>query len=104
MRFLHRVAGLAFIDRVRSSGIGRELGEVSLLRHIERSQLRLFGHLIWMPSGRLPLEVFQALPTGRIPQVLKEYAGEIISSGLGTLGHLRRSKKTLLGKGIFGLL
>lgn len=33
-----------------------------LLVHIERSQLRSFGHLIRMPPKCLPLEVFQACP------------------------------------------
>jgi len=59
MSFLCRVTGLSFRDRVRSSDIRRELG---------RSQLRWFGHLIRMPPGRLPLEVFRARPTGRRPR------------------------------------
>jgi len=28
----------------------------------------IFGHLIQMPTGRLPLEVFQARPTGKRPR------------------------------------
>jgi len=39
--------------------------ELSLEFRVERSQLRWFGHLILMPPGRLPLEVFQSRPTGR---------------------------------------
>jgi len=53
---------------VRSSDIRRELGVNPLLLRVERSQLRWFGHLIRMPSGRLPLEVFRARPTGRRPR------------------------------------
>jgi len=68
MSFLRRVAGLSLRDRVRSSDIMRELGVEPLLLRIERSQLRWFGHLIRMPPGRLPLEVFQARPTGRRPR------------------------------------
>ena len=68
MSFLRRVAGLSLRDRVRSSDIRRELGVESLLLRVERSQLRWFGHLIRMPPGRLPLEVFQARPTGRRPR------------------------------------
>jgi len=65
MSFLHRVAGLSLRDRVRSSDIRRELRVEPLHLRIEKSQLRCFGHLIWMPPGRLPLEVFQARPTSR---------------------------------------
>lgn len=68
MSFLRRVAGLSLRDRVRSSDIRRELGVEPLLLRVERSQLRWFGHLIRMPPGRLPLEVFRARPTGRRPR------------------------------------
>ncbi len=33
----------------------------------ERSQLRWFGHLVRMPPGCLPVEVFQAHPAGKRP-------------------------------------
>uniref|UniRef100_A0A8C2ZPF1 Reverse transcriptase domain-containing protein n=1 Tax=Cyclopterus lumpus TaxID=8103 RepID=A0A8C2ZPF1_CYCLU len=68
MSFLRRVAGLSLRDRVRSSDIRGELGVESLLLRVERSQLRWFGHLVRMPPGRLPLEVFRARPTGRRPR------------------------------------
>lgn len=68
MSFLRRVAGLSLRDRVRSSDIREGLGVEPLLLHIERSQLRWFGHLVRMPSGRLPWEVFRACPTGRRPR------------------------------------
>jgi len=63
MSFLRRVSGLSLRDRVRSSDIRRELGVEPLLLRVEGSQLRWFGHLI-----RIPLEVFQARPTGRRPR------------------------------------
>ena len=68
MSFLRRVAGLTLRDRVRSTDIREELGVEPLLLHVERSQLRWFGHLIRMSPGRLPLEVFRARPTGRRPR------------------------------------
>ncbi|KAK9541149.1 hypothetical protein VZT92_001216 [Zoarces viviparus] len=68
MSFLRRVAGLSLRDRVRSSVIRGELGVEPLLLRVERSQLRWFGHLIRMPPGRLPLEVFQARSTGKRPR------------------------------------
>lgn len=68
MSFLRRVAGLSLRDRVRSSDIRERLGVEPLLLRIERSQLRWFGHLVRMPSGRLPGEVFRACPTGRRPR------------------------------------
>jgi len=60
MSFLRRVSGLSLGERVRSSAIRRELG-VSL------SQLRWFGHLIRMPPGRLPLDVFLPRDPGEDP-------------------------------------
>ncbi|KAJ8012365.1 hypothetical protein DPEC_G00041950 [Dallia pectoralis] len=68
MGFLRKVAGLSLRDRVRSSVIREELGVEPLLLCIERSQLRWFGHLVRMPPGRLPKEVFQARPAGRRPR------------------------------------
>ncbi|MDF4355499.1 hypothetical protein P3445_23705, partial [Vibrio parahaemolyticus] len=68
MSFLRGVAGLSLRDRVRSSDIWRELGVEPLLLHIERGRLRWFGHLVRMPSGSLPWEVFRACPTGRRPR------------------------------------
>uniref|UniRef100_A0A8D0DB40 C2H2-type domain-containing protein n=1 Tax=Sander lucioperca TaxID=283035 RepID=A0A8D0DB40_SANLU len=62
MGFLRRVAGVFLRDRVRSSVIREELGVEPLLLRVERSQLRWFGHLVRMPPGRLPREVFQARP------------------------------------------
>lgn len=68
MSFLRRVAGLSLRDRVRSSVIREELGVEPLLLRIEKSQMRWLGHLIRMPPGRLPGEVFRARPTGRRPR------------------------------------
>ncbi|TWW60956.1 hypothetical protein D4764_05G0010460 [Takifugu flavidus] len=67
MSFLCRVAGLSHRDRVRSSSIREELGVEPLLLHIERSQMRWLGHLVRMPPGRLPGEVFRACPSRRPP-------------------------------------
>ncbi|KAK0151875.1 putative uncharacterized transposon-derived protein F52C9.6 [Merluccius polli] len=55
-------------DRVRSSVIREELGVDPLLLRVERSQMRWLGHLVRMPPGRLPGEVFRACPTGRRPR------------------------------------
>ncbi|XP_049451749.1 acetylserotonin O-methyltransferase 2 isoform X2 [Epinephelus fuscoguttatus] len=54
--YLRRVAGLSLRDRVRSSDIREGLGVDPLLLHIERSQLRWFGHLVRMPFGHLLLD------------------------------------------------
>uniref|UniRef100_A0A8C6LCZ4 Reverse transcriptase domain-containing protein n=1 Tax=Nothobranchius furzeri TaxID=105023 RepID=A0A8C6LCZ4_NOTFU len=66
--FLLRVSGLSLRDRLRSSVILEGLGVDPLLLHIERSQLRWLGHLVRMPPGRLPGEVFRVRPTGRRPE------------------------------------
>ncbi len=66
--FLCGVSGLHLRDRVRSSDIRRELGVEPLFLRVKRNQLKWFGHLIRMPPGRIPLEVFWARPTGRRPR------------------------------------
>ena len=66
MSFLCRVARLSLRDRMRSSDSRRELGVEPLLLLVERGQLRSFEHLIWMPPGRLPLEVYRS--AGRRPR------------------------------------
>ena len=68
MSFLRRVSGLSLRDRVRSSVIREGLRVEPLLLRIERSQMRWLGHLVRMPPGRLPGEVFRARPTGRRPR------------------------------------
>ncbi|XP_061618152.1 uncharacterized protein LOC133471975 [Phyllopteryx taeniolatus] len=68
MSFLRRVSGLSLRDRVRSSVIREDLRVEPLLLRIERSQMRWLGHLIRMPPGRLPGEVFRTCPTGRRPR------------------------------------
>ena len=68
MGFFCRVAGVSLRDRVRSSAIREGLGVEPLLLCVERSQLRWFRHLMRMPPGRLPREVFLARPTGRRPR------------------------------------
>ncbi|TWW81097.1 hypothetical protein D4764_01G0009120 [Takifugu flavidus] len=67
MSFLRRVAGLSLRDRVRSSAIREELGVEPLLLRVERSQIRWLGHLVRIPPGHLPGEVFRACPSGRRP-------------------------------------
>ena len=61
------VAGFSIRDRVRIAVIWEGLGVESLLLPVKRSQLRWFGHLTRMPSGRLPREVYQTGPTEKRP-------------------------------------
>ena len=68
MGFLRRVSGLSLRDRMRSLVIRKGLGVEPLLLRIERSQMRWLGHLVRIPPGRLPGEVFRARPTGRRPR------------------------------------
>ena len=68
MGFLRRVAGVSLRDSLRSSAIWEGLGVELLLLCVERSQLRWSRHLMSMPPGRQPREVFLACPTGRRPR------------------------------------
>ncbi|XP_054656606.1 uncharacterized protein LOC129194983 [Dunckerocampus dactyliophorus] len=87
MSILRRVAGLTLRDRVRSSVIREELRVEPLLLHIERSQLRWLGHLVRMPPGRLPGEVFRACPAGRRPRgrPRRDYVSQLAWERLGVL-------------------
>ena len=89
MSFLQSVAELSLRDRVRTSDIRRELGVEPLLLCVERSLLRWLGHLIRMPPGHHPLEVFPGISdweeTPR--QTQNPLEGLYISSGLGMPGN-----------------
>lgn len=95
------------LERLRSSDIRRERGVKLLpLLCIERSQLRWFGHLMRMPPGRLPLEVFRAcVQLGGDPGLDPELTEGItypMWPGK-ALGCPRRSRKALLGRGMSGV-
>ncbi len=55
MGFLRRVAGVSPRDKVKSEVICDGL-------RAERTQLRWFRHLVWMPPRHLPRELFQVRP------------------------------------------
>ena len=72
-RFLHRVAGLSLRDRLHTdcdkfSHLGETMSRAAAPPHRWRSHLRWFGHLVRMPPGHLPGEVFWVCPTGRRPR------------------------------------
>jgi len=68
MRFLHRIEGDTLFDKERSSEIRKSLNiEPLLLRIIERSQLRWFGHVSRMPQKRLPKQALLAKVKGKRP-------------------------------------
>ena len=86
MGFHRRVASVSLRDRVRNSVIREGLGVELQLLCVERSQLRWFGHLVRMPPGRFPREVFQACPAGRRPRGRSRirWRDYISNTGLGT--------------------
>ncbi|TWW71586.1 hypothetical protein D4764_16G0000830 [Takifugu flavidus] len=92
-----RVAGLSLRDRVRSSAMREELGVEPLLLCVERRQMRWLGHLVRMPPGRLPGEVFRACPSSRRPPERprtrwRDYVSRLVCSG-NDWGSLRMSWK-----------
>ena len=66
--FLSRVAGFSLRDSVARSVIHEELRVEPLLLCVKKSQLRWFEHLVRMPPGRLPREMFQERSAGKRPQ------------------------------------
>ncbi|TWW63643.1 hypothetical protein D4764_03G0006510 [Takifugu flavidus] len=106
MSFLRRVAGLSLRDRVRSSAIREELGVEPLLLCIERSQMRCLGHLVRMPPGHLPGEVFRACPSGRRPPGRtrtrwRDYVSRLVWERLGIPPE--RAGRSSWGEGSLGL-
>ncbi|TWW74689.1 hypothetical protein D4764_14G0006920 [Takifugu flavidus] len=76
-----------FKDRVRSSAIREELGIEPLLLRVERSQMRWLGHLVRMPPGRLPGEVFRACLRQEAPGKTQDTLERLcLSTGLGKSG------------------
>ena len=67
MRFLRKIEGVTLFNKVRSSEIGKSLNIELLLLQIERSQLRLFGHVSKMRQERLPKQALLAKANGRRP-------------------------------------
>ncbi|XP_071059967.1 anamorsin isoform X1 [Pseudochaenichthys georgianus] len=93
MGFLRRVAGVSLRDKVRSSDIRERLGVEPLLLRVERSQLRWFGHLVRMPPGCLPREVFQARPRTRWRDYISSLAWERLGIPQSELVDVAREKK-----------
>jgi len=67
MRFLRRIEGVTFFNKVLSSEIRKSLNMEPLLLRIERSQLRWFGHLSRMPQERLSKQALLAKVKGKMP-------------------------------------
>lgn len=65
---LVRIAGFSLRDMMKSAVIQQRVRLELLHFHIERSQLKRFGHLTRMASGQLLIEVLWEYPTGRWPQ------------------------------------
>ncbi|TWW74429.1 hypothetical protein D4764_14G0004320 [Takifugu flavidus] len=89
VRIALTVSRTRFQDRVRSSAIQEELRVEPLLLRVERSQMRWLGHLVRMPPGRLPGEVFRACPSGRRPPgrprtCWRDYVSRLAWERLGT--------------------
>lgn len=71
------LAGFSHCDRGRSTGIQEDLEVKSLPLGVKR----WFGHLIKMPPGHLPGEVFGHIQLGGDPRGDLRHPGEIISLG-----------------------
>ena len=67
MRFLQKIERVALFNKVRSSEMQKSLNIEPLLRRMERSQLRWFGHVSRMPQERLPEQALLAKANGRRP-------------------------------------
>lgn len=78
--------------------------DISIL-HVKTSQLRWFGHLIWMPPVCLPLETCPAgkRPHGRPTNHWRDYTVHSIWTGK-TLENSRMSLELLMGRRTSGIL
>ncbi|CAM1326521.1 Uncharacterised protein r2_g3556 [Pycnogonum litorale] len=85
MAFLRRISGLTIGCVVRRS---ETLWVKPQRLHIERSQLRYYGHVMWMSSDRIANRVLKTHPTGRShggrPGMrLSDYIRNLVRSRLG---------------------
>nr|CAI5851247.1 unnamed protein product [Callosobruchus analis] len=60
MKYLRRVKGVTRMDRIRNEAIREELGVEPVLKLIEQSQLRWFGHVNRLHEERQGKKVWQA--------------------------------------------
>lgn len=101
--FFWRMSRHSLRENVSSSNIQRE-SEATALSHRNKSVevVQTFKNCIRMPPGCLPLEIFQACPTGRRPRADPEHAGELIYLiwPWNTLGSPRRGWIMWLGRSL----
>ena len=67
MRFLRRIEEVTLFNKVRSYEIQKSLYIEPLLLRIEKSQLRLFGHVSRMSQKKLTKQALLANENGRRP-------------------------------------
>jgi len=67
MRVLRLIRGVILWDRVRNESVREDLGVKSILKIIERNQLRWFGHVKRMRPGERFERVMEWRPDGRRP-------------------------------------
>ena len=68
MGFLRRISGLTLLDKIKSADIREFLNMESLLLRLERSQLRLYGHVTRKYQERTPKKLLRSTPIGRRPK------------------------------------
>ena len=61
---LRKIKGVTMFDKHHNTAIRDSLGIESLLLRIERSQLRLFGHVSRLPHEQLPKQTLYAKVSG----------------------------------------
>lgn len=64
MKFLRAIKGITRRDRVRNEIVREELKIEPILKHIERSQLKWFGHVCRMNDKRQVKTIWQTKATG----------------------------------------
>ena len=65
MKVLRIIKGVTRRDRIRNEIIRQQLGVESILKVIEKSQLRWFGHMKRMEMNRYPRHYYESRPQGR---------------------------------------
>ena len=67
MKSLRLIRGVTRLDRMRNDAIREDLGVESILKFIERGQLRWYGHLKRMNENNLPRVYYEWNPPGKRP-------------------------------------
>ena len=65
MKCLRKAAMVTKLDEIRNEEIRKRVGIISCTEHIERQQVKWFGHLMRMNPNQIPIRAYNKIISGR---------------------------------------